>query len=95
MKSGEKKIQLLTYTEFPVALERMSKSGALFDIIKLNDVSKNVICRMKAEKVYELYTAWAKEYDTEMHDLMVKYEERGKALFNIDKEGPKPKKRLC
>ena len=80
------------YTEFPVALERMSKSGALFDIIKLNDVSKNVICRMKADKVYELYIAWAKDYDKGMYDLMVKYEERGKALFNIDKEGPKPRK---
>lgn len=82
----------LPYTDFPVALEKMSKSGALFDIIKLNDVSKNVICRMKADKVYDLYTAWTKEYDSEMHDLMVKYEERGKALFNIDKEGPKPRK---
>lgn len=80
------------YTEFPVALEKMSKSGALFDIIKLNDVSKNVICRMKADKVYELYIAWAKDYDKEMYDFMVKYEERGKALFNIDKEGPKPRK---
>lgn len=31
------------YHEFPVALEKMSKSGALFDIVKLNDVSKELI----------------------------------------------------
>ena len=32
------------------ALDKMSKSGALFDIVKLNDVSKNVICKMKADR---------------------------------------------
>ncbi len=32
----------------------MSGSGALFDIEKLRDVSKNVISRMTAEQVYGL-----------------------------------------
>ena len=27
-----------------------------------------------------------------MYDLLTKYEDRGRALFNIDKEGPKPRK---
>jgi glutamyl-tRNA synthetase len=80
------------YTEFTVFLDKMSKSGALFDILKLNDVSKNVICRMRSDKVYALYTAWAKNYDKEMYNLMVKYQGIGKALFNIDKEGAKPRK---
>ena len=54
------------YLDFPVALDKMSKSGALFDLIKLNDVSKDVISKMPAEEVYTLYTAWAKEFDKEM-----------------------------
>lgn len=41
------------YHEFHVALEKMSKSGALFDLVKLNDVSKDVIARMPADKVYD------------------------------------------
>ncbi|WP_032121814.1 glutamate--tRNA ligase [Clostridium amazonitimonense] len=82
----------LDYREFPVALEKMSKSGALFDIVKLNDVSKNVIARMKADKVYELYTQWAKEFDKESYDLMIKYSSRAKEIFNIDKDGSKPRK---
>ena len=80
------------YHNFEVSLEKMSKSGALFDIVKLNDVSKNVICRMKAPVVYDLYTAWAKEYDNEMYELMTANEAMAKEIFNIDKEGPKPRK---
>lgn len=80
------------YHDFEVSLDKMSKSGALFDIIKLNDVSKNVICKFPASRVYEEYKAWAEEFDKEMFDLMVKYEERAKEVFNIDKEGPKPRK---
>lgn len=80
------------YHEFPVALDKMSKSGALFDLVKLNDVSKDVISKMPAEEVYGLYTEWAKEYDQAMYELVTSHEEMSKAIFNIDKEGPKPRK---
>ena len=83
---------LTDYHEFEVSLEKMSKSGALFDIIKLNDVSKNVICKLKAPVVYDYYINWAKEYDKEMYELVTKNEETSKEIFNIDKEGPKPRK---
>ncbi|SFC93411.1 glutamate--tRNA ligase [Clostridium uliginosum] len=80
------------YHEFPVSLDKMSKSGALFDIVKLHDVSKNVICKMKADVVYDNYVAWAKEFDTEMYKLVTANEKMSKEMFNIDKEGPKPRK---
>ncbi|SHK02682.1 glutamyl-tRNA synthetase [Hathewaya proteolytica DSM 3090] len=78
--------------EFHVSLDKMSKSGALFDIVKLNDVSKNVICRFKPDRVYEECSAWAKEYDEELFKLLADNEEMCKKVFNIDKEGPKPRK---
>ncbi len=34
-------------TNFNIILENMSKSGALFDILKLNDMSKNIIATMR------------------------------------------------
>lgn len=80
------------YHEFKVYLDKMSKSGALFDIIKLNDVSKNVICKLKADVVYDYYINWAKDYDKEMYNLVTKNESMCKEIFNIDKEGPKPRK---
>ena len=83
---------LVDYHDFSVALDKMSKSGALFDIVKLNDVSKDVICKMKPEVVYDYYTAWSKEFDKEMFELVTSNEELCKKVFNIDKEGPKPRK---
>ena len=80
------------YHEFPVSLDKMSKSGALFDILKLNDVSKNVISKIKAVDVYNYYVNWSKEFDTEMYELVTKNEAMMKEVFNIDKEGPKPRK---
>jgi glutamyl-tRNA synthetase len=80
------------YHEFEVHLEKMGKSGALFDLIKLNDVSKDRIAAMKASDVYDNYVAWAKEFDTEMYKLVTENETMTKEIFNIDKEGPKPRK---
>ncbi len=80
------------YHDFTVSLDKMSKSGALFDMVKLNDVSKNVISKIKASDVYDYYTNWAKEYDKEMYTLVTSNEAMMKEVFNIDKEGPKPRK---
>ena len=77
---------------FNVELDKMSKSGALFDIIKLSDVSKNVISKWKAEKVYNVYCDWSEVYDKEMHSLVTAKEDTIKEVFNIDREGPKPRK---
>ena len=81
--------------EFPFNLKKMSVSGALFDIIKLNDVSKNVISVMTAEKVYGLVTDWAKEYDKEIYSLFSENPEKAKAILNIDRENPKPRKDIA
>ncbi|OON99117.1 MAG: hypothetical protein ATN35_02320 [Epulopiscium sp. Nele67-Bin004] len=70
----------------------MSKSGALFDIIKLNDVSKEIISRMPADEVYELYTTWAKQYDPQMHDLVTQNPDGIKMFLGIDKGTAKPRK---
>lgn len=80
------------YHEFEVHLEKMGKSGALFDLVKLNDVAKDCIAAMKAEDVYSQYIAWAKEFDEEMYKLVSEKEAMSKEIFNIDKEGPKPRK---
>lgn len=86
------KNQNADYHDFKISLDKMSKSGALFDLVKLNDVSKDVISRIKANEVYNYYVNWAKEYDEEMHNVITKNEEIAKEIFNIDKEGPKPRK---
>ena len=77
---------------FPFNLKKMSVSGALFDMVKLNDISKNVISLMPAKKVYDYTAAWAKEYDKEFYELLTRDEEYSVNMLNIDREGPKPRK---
>ena len=79
-------------TNFPITLENMSKSGALFDILKLNDMSKNIIATMSSNTVYDLYLAWAKEKDTEIADMLIENEEYAKKIFNIERENENPRK---
>jgi glutamyl-tRNA synthetase len=73
----------------------MSASGCLFDLVKLNDISKNVISVMSAETVYNLVTDWAKAYDSELYALLTANCDKAKAILNIDRENPKPRKDIA
>ncbi|MBR1822877.1 MAG: glutamate--tRNA ligase [Ruminococcus sp.] len=80
------------YHDFPYSLEKMSVSGALVDIDKLRDISKNVICRMTAEKVKESWLEWCEEYNAEYAELIKKYPERTVAALNVGRGGAKPRR---
>ncbi len=80
---------------FPFNLKKMSVSGALFDMVKFNDVSKNVISLMSADKVYEYTAEWAREYDKELYALLTKDEAYSKAILSIDRDTPKPRKDIA
>lgn len=80
---------------FPFNLKKMSASGALFDLAKLNDVSKNVISVMSAEEVYTLVTDWAKEYNEKLYALLTRDPEFSIKLFSIDRGTAKPRKDIA
>ncbi len=79
-------------SEFPFNLKKMSTSGALFDLTKLVDVSKNVISLMSADKVTDYAIAWAESYDSELYSLLSKDRDYTKAIFSVDRDTPKPRK---
>ena len=79
-------------SEFPFNLKKMSVSGALFDLTKLTDVSKNVISKMSAQKVLAYALDWAKNYDEKLYSLLSKDEEYSKKIFSIDRGTAKPRK---
>lgn len=81
--------------DYPFNLKKMSSSGCLFDLVKLNDVSKNVICRMNAGTVYERVAAWAEEFDADFFSVISADSERSTAILNIDRESPKPRKDIA
>lgn len=80
---------------FKFNLKKMSSSGCLFDLVKLTDVSKNVISVMDAETVLERVLEWAKVYDTELYDLLSRDEEYSKGIFSIDRGTAKPRKDIA
>ena len=80
------------YTEFPFNIKKMSASGCLFDFNKLNDVSKNVISRMTADKVYAKVLAYAKEFDTDFANVLEAQEDTAKKTLAIGRGGKKPRK---
>ena len=48
--------------EFEFTTEKMSNSGALFDLNKLNDVSKEVLLKIPASDLYDFLKDWADEF---------------------------------
>lgn len=80
---------------FPFNLKKMSASGALFDMVKLIDVSKNIISTMKAETVFALSYEWAKQYNKKLAALYEKDPAYATAILNIDRENKKPRKDIA
>ena len=86
---------LAPQSAFPFNLKKMSTSGALFDLDKLNDVSKNVISVMDAQTVLDKTLDWAKDYDPQLCDLLSADPDRSRAMFSIDRGGKKPRKDIA
>ncbi|MEK7435085.1 MAG: glutamate--tRNA ligase [Cyanobacteriota bacterium] len=78
--------------EFPFKIEKLGSSGALFDIIKLIDLSKNVIAFIPAEEIYKNLLEWTKDYDKDFNSLIEKYKENTIKFLTIDRTGKKPRK---
>ena len=77
--------------EFDFQLNKMSVSGALFDMVKLLDIGKTVISKMTAEEVYKYSLEWAKEFDKELAE-MLEDKEYALKVFGIERGNKKPRK---
>lgn len=81
--------------KFPFNLKKMSVSGALFDIVKLTDVSKNVISTMTADEVFSQSYEWAKEFNPQLAALYEQDKAYATAVLNIDRGNKKPRKDIA
>lgn len=78
--------------KFDFKLSKMSKAGALFDLVKLHDISKTYISTMTADEVYDEVKAWSKQYDEELYKLIIGDVEYAKKIFSIERGNKKPRK---
>lgn len=81
-----------SYKDFPFKASAMGNSGAMFDLAKFNDVSKNVIAHMTADEVYAFVAEWAKENDPDFYALISADAEYLKKFLAIGRGGKKPRK---
>ena len=79
-------------SNFKLDFKKISASGTLFDIEKLNNISKNYISRLTAKEVYDGLLNWTNEFDKDFYDLLVKYDEYSINVLNIERERKKPRK---
>ncbi len=94
-ETWRKQNPLAPLSEFKVDPHKISSSGALFDLVKLNDVSKNTIAFFSAEKIYTEGLEWAREFDKELADLMEMHKEFTINILNIERTGTKVRKDIA
>ena len=81
-----------SYRDFEFSFNKMSKSGPLFDLEKVINISKNYLSRLSAIGVYDNLLIWAKEFDAQFANLITKYKEYTIGILNIEREQKKPRK---
>lgn len=82
------------YNEFAFSPSKMSNSGTMFDLNKLNDVSKDVLAKKSAEEIYDFCLGWAEEYNEKKAADMKSNKDLYLKIFDIDRGGDKPRKDL-
>lgn len=88
---------------FEFSLENMSKSGALFDIVKLNDVSKECLARMSEKSITRELKSWANEYGIKQQGvkkavidaIIHEDEDRLAKMLSVGRNGNNPRKDLA
>ena len=83
-----------SYKEFAFKTKNMSSSGALFDLNKLKDISKDVLVKMSEDKILDFMISWSEKFDKDANKLLVKYRDELGRLLAIGRSGKKPRKDL-
>ena len=81
--------------EFKFEFSHMSKAGALFDLVKLTDISKTYISKLNTDEVFEQVMAWAKEYNKDFYETLIKDPDYSKSIFAIERGNEKPRKDIA
>lgn len=81
-----------SWKEFEFTINDITAVSPILDMVKLNDMAKNVVSRLSASQVYDYTLAWAEEYDADFAKYLKENKDYCTKVFNIDRETPKPRK---
>lgn len=80
------------FHEFKLAFNKMALDGALFDIAKVANISKERMAYRKAKDLAEEVKTWAKAYQPEFYEKINADESFFISILNIEREKEKPRK---
>ena len=80
------------FYDFKLSFDHMSLDGALFDIAKVANISKERMAYRKAVDLIEEVKTWAKEYEPKFYDYITSDEEYFLSILNIERNKEKPRK---
>ena len=78
--------------EFQIELERMNRAGALFDLVKLDSVSREVVGAMSAHAIYDAALVWASAHDPRFAVRFAADPAYSQAILDIERHGERPRK---
>ena len=78
--------------DFKFTFKKVSKSGALFDLEKLGNISKTYFSRLTKDELYEQEVKYLEEFDQEFLHVFTKDSDYSKSILNIEREIKKPRK---
>lgn len=84
-----------TFLDFTFDPKKMSSSGALYDLMKLEDISKDMVSKMTKDELYDESYAWALQYDKKLASLIENNPDYYKSVLNIEREQLKPRKDIA
>lgn len=82
----------LNIEDFKFTFEKMSKSGSIFDVEKLLNISKTYFSRLKASDLYIRALDYFKNYDPDFYEIFKNNQEYSINILNIERDLPKPRK---
>lgn len=77
---------------FKLTIEKMSKTGALFDIAKMSSISKETISFMNIDDLVKRIEDWSKKYNNDLYKLIVCDRSKFKAIMSIGRSSENPRK---
>ncbi len=69
------------YTDFGFSVGKMGKSGALFDVAKLNDIAKTYFAGKDEKETFDFLKEWAEEFGSEAQKKYFADEEYAKKIL--------------
>jgi glutamyl-tRNA synthetase len=71
----------------PISLAECGGAGPLVDLVKLEDISADYIATLSRAEIYTAVTAWAAEFDPELHRVIQAHPDTTLAALAVEREG--------